>query len=586
MVDENSNSFAGEKEIATNGGVNEVNNDDRGWKTVSYQKKSKKSSSAKQVKPAAAGAVGLADRQNDVFRSIEQHSEERRRKILEAQRFAAAAAVQNSAVVDDGDEGSDDAEDAPAENGGGEVKKSKPKKPKKPKVTVPEAASTIDASDLSAFLADISVSYEKQQDIQLMRFADYFGRAFAKVSGSQFPWMKMLKESSVSKMVDIPVCHISEDVYKTSTDWLNQRSSEALGSFVLWLLDSIMADLAHHQGGAKGAKKTVQQMPSKSQVAIFVVLAMVLRRKPEVLISLLPSLKENGKYQGQDKLPVVVWVISQASQGDLVVGLFMWVHYLLPMLSSKSNSNPLSRDLVLQVVERILSLPKARVILVNGAVRKGERVVPPFALEHLMKITFPSNSARVKATERFEVIYPALKEVALAVSPGSKAMKQLTQQIMPFTIKAVGEGIPELTKEATDLFIWCLTENPDSYKQWDNLYLENLEASLVILKKLSNDWKVISVKHSTLDPLKATLKSFMVKNEKGLASEDNAAAHVATLKDAEKHCKMLLGRVSHGHGCLKAFVLVVAVAAGAAAFMSEDLKSLDVKKLLADFNLS
>lgn len=27
-------------------------------------------------------------------------------------------------------------------------------------------------------------------------------------------------------------------------------------------------------------------------------------------------------------------------------------------------------------------------------------------------------------------------------------------------------GIPELAKEATDLFIWCLTENPDSYKQW------------------------------------------------------------------------------------------------------------------------
>lgn len=165
MVDENSKSFVGEKEIATNGGVNEVNNDDRGWKTVSYQKKSKKSSSSKQVKPAAAGGmgvgVGLADRQNDVFRSIEQHSEERRRKILEAQRFAAAAAVQNSTAVvdDDGDEGSDDAEETPVENGGGEVKKSKPKKPKKPKVTVSEAASKIDASDLSAFLADISVSF-------------------------------------------------------------------------------------------------------------------------------------------------------------------------------------------------------------------------------------------------------------------------------------------------------------------------------------------------------------------------------------------------------------------------------------------
>lgn len=47
------------------------------------------------------------------------------------------------------------------------------------------------------------------------------------------------------------------------------------------------------------------------QVAIFVVLAMTLRRKPDVLISLLPIIKENPKYQGQDKLPVTIWVITQ-----------------------------------------------------------------------------------------------------------------------------------------------------------------------------------------------------------------------------------------------------------------------------------
>lgn len=38
---------------------------------------------------------------------------------------------------------------------------------------------------------------------------------------------------------------------------------------------------------------------------------MVLRRKPDVLISVLPTLKENVKYQGQDKLPIVIWAIIQ-----------------------------------------------------------------------------------------------------------------------------------------------------------------------------------------------------------------------------------------------------------------------------------
>ncbi|CAH1416580.1 unnamed protein product [Lactuca virosa] len=52
-----------------------------------------------------------------------------------------------------------------------------------------------------------------------MRFAEYFGRAFASVNASQFPWMKTLKEASVEKMIDIPLSHISEDVYRTSADW-------------------------------------------------------------------------------------------------------------------------------------------------------------------------------------------------------------------------------------------------------------------------------------------------------------------------------------------------------------------------------
>ena len=47
---------------------------------------------------------------------------------------------------------------------------------------------------------------------------------------------------------------------------------------------------------------------------MFVVVAMVLRRKPDVLVNFLPTLRENSKYQGQDKLPVIVWMIVQVSQ--------------------------------------------------------------------------------------------------------------------------------------------------------------------------------------------------------------------------------------------------------------------------------
>nr|XP_011467280.1 PREDICTED: uncharacterized protein LOC101303944 [Fragaria vesca subsp. vesca] len=532
------------------------NGDAYAWQTVSYHKRNRRPS--RPIPPDSFADLPTAD----VFRSIELHSEDRRRRIREAQ---------------NGDDGSDAEVAGAAENG--EPKKVKLKKPK---MTVAEGASKIDSAHLGAFLAEITEVYQSQQDIQLLRLADYFGRAFSSVCAPQFPWFKIFKESTVSKMVEIPLSHISENVYKTSVDWIGQRSTEALGSFVLWSLDCILADLSNHQGGTKGSKKVVQQ-PSRCQVAIFAVLAMVVRRKPDVLISLFPVMRESSKYQGQDKLPLTVWLITQASQGDLVAGLYTWVHLLLPLLCSKSGCNPQSRDLILQSVERILSSPKARPILLNGAVRKGERIVPPSALDLLMRVSFPSPSARDKATERFEAVYPTLKEISLAGSPGSKTMRQVAQKILNYSVKAVKKGIPGLSKEASSIFIWCLTHCPKCYKQWDMLYLDNLDASVIVLKKLSDEWKEHSVKHTSLDLLRETIKSFREKNEKALANGD-VLVHHSLLKDADKYCKLILGQSSQGHGCMKSMVLVSVALAMGAAIMSQNIQPQDLKKLAAMFN--
>ncbi|KAK4797639.1 hypothetical protein SAY86_029965 [Trapa natans] len=568
-----------EERLINRGGESKGN--PSGWQTVSYSKRHKKQSKAPQdASRSDLRPNGVASANSQVFMLLELHAEERRQRALQAQDAAGSAdpVTKTKRHSDDGEDDGD-VDEVPVENSGQEeAKKVKPKKPKLPKVTVAEAAAKIDAADLSAFLVDITASYESQQDIQLMRFADYYGRAFGSVGGAQFPWLKIFKESSVAKLADIPICHISEDVYKTSVDWLSQRSAEAIGTFVLWLVDTVFADFTGHLGAAsKGSKKVIQPVSSKSQVAVFVVLAMVLRRKPDVLVSIMPQLMENPKYQGQDKLPVTAWLISQASQGDLTVGLYMWVRVLLPLLGGKS-CNPLSRDLMLQSVERILSFPKARSILVNGASKRGERIVPPSAFESLMQVTFPAPSARLKATERFKAVYPTLKEVALAGVSGSKALKQVSLQISNFAIIAAGEGTPDLCNEASDVFIWCLTQNKECYKLWDKLYMDNLSASASILKKLSDQWQVHSPKHSSLDHVGETLKLFRQKNETALAVEDHSERR-ALLNDADKYCKALLRRDSRGHGCIKFVVFVSVLAAGAAAIASQNLQDWDPKKL-------
>ncbi|CAH8308496.1 unnamed protein product [Eruca vesicaria subsp. sativa] len=559
---------------------------DHGWKKVVYPKRNRKQ------KPADLTATNGKNAANgdNVFRSLEEQAEDRRKRILAAKMAGSdvedvefRSKRRSNGYGDEGYDFDDSGDEIAVTMKVEEAKKKKPKKEKKPKVSLPEAAAKIDPSNLEAFLIEASESYASQPEIQLMRFADYFGRALSGVCSVQFPWVKMFKESPLSKLIDVPLSHIPEPVYKTSVDWINQRPIEALGSFVLWAFDCILTDLAAHQGGVKGGKKGAQQhTSSKSQVAIFVALAMVLRRKPDALTNVLPTLRENPKYQGQDKLPVLVWMMAQASQGDLSVGLLSWAHNLLPVAGSKS-CNPQSRDLILQLVEKISSNPKARTILVSGAVRKGERLIPPPSFETLVRLTFPASSARVKATERFEAVYPLLKEVALAGAPGSKAMKQVTQQIFTSALKLGGEGNPVLAKEASAVAIWAVTENVDCCKHWDNLYKENLEASVAVLKRIVDEWKEHSLKLSSspsnVATLNRTMKSFKLKNEEAITEgRDNASLY----KEADKSCKVISGKLSRGSGFLKGTAIVVVLVAAGAAFLSSNPEATSELKNLVD----
>ncbi|XP_031477415.1 uncharacterized protein LOC116248647 [Nymphaea colorata] len=552
-----------------------------GWQKVVYHKRQRKSKPENSTSGDTIRANG--DKAGNVFRSVEQHAEERRKRVVEAQKaslqaeFLAKPAA--AAAAGTSDEDSDAENSHPNGATAAEEKKMKQKKAKKPKVTVAEAASKIDPSNLSAFLVDISGSYQNAPDIQLMRFADYYARAFSAVSSSQFPWTKMFKESPVSKIVDVPLNSIAEDVYKTSVDWIGHIPIDALSDFVLWGLDSIIADLVAHQGTAKGSKKSTQQPSSKAQVAIFLVLAMVLRRKPDALFNLLQTLKTSSKYQGQDKLPVLVWVIAQACQGDIAVGMALWVQILLPLAVGKS-SNPHSRDLALQLLERILSSPKAKPVLLNGAVRKGERLVPPAALDLLMQATFPSSSARIKATERFESVYPFLKELALAGSPGSKAMKQVAMQIFPMSFSAISKNNPELSGEAAGIFIWCLSQNSECYKHWEKVYLEQIDRSVVVLTKLSEEWKQHSTRLAPLENMRLTLKNLRLKNEQALNDAESGADRIGLIKDADKLCKALLARLTSRGGCVKTSLLItLAVGVAVYAVASTNPDSWDWEKL-------
>ncbi|KAF3605232.1 hypothetical protein DY000_02044675 [Brassica cretica] len=128
-----------------------------------------------------------------------------------------------------------------------------------------------------------------REDELLSRYTDYFAKA---LSGVSFPCVKMFNESpNLSTLIDVPLFHISQSIYGTTHNWMNLPPVEVLyfSVFILCAFDQILLDLEAQQGGGDD---------SKSQVGMFVALAIVLRCKPEALTSVLPTLREDPKYQG------------------------------------------------------------------------------------------------------------------------------------------------------------------------------------------------------------------------------------------------------------------------------------------------
>ncbi|KAJ4874830.1 hypothetical protein Rs2_39848 [Raphanus sativus] len=288
--------------------------------------------------------------------------------------------------------------------------------------------------------------------------------------------------------------------------------------------------------------------------------------RPDSLVEVLPSLRDKHMFQGPDKLPLIVWMMAQASRGDLCLGLYSWAHNLLPLLSN-NKCCPQSLDLVLQFAEYMLSRPEALAILVNrGGVMEGQRLVPPPSLEILLRLTFPAPSARLNldefvnsdlehgrryvcaqtTTERFETIYPLLKDVALAperAGRGRYAMKR----ILSFALTLAGEeGNPVvLAKEATSIAIRVLSENVYCFDHWDKIYVDNPEASVALLKKLVDDNQFLRLTTSPSDTLTVhqTMESFRRKNKRAMAE---GGSNRSLYKEADKYCILISWRISRG----------------------------------------
>lgn len=68
-----------------------------------------------------------------------------------------------------------------------------------------------------------------------------------------------------------------------------------------------------------------------------------------------------------------------------------------------------------------------------------------------------------------------------------------------------------------------------------------------------------------------------------MATETDAARQ-ALFKDADKYCKIILGKVSQGHGCRTCLTFTVLALAVGTVLLYPNMESMDFKKLSEVFN--
>uniref|UniRef100_A0A1J3EWJ6 Uncharacterized protein n=1 Tax=Noccaea caerulescens TaxID=107243 RepID=A0A1J3EWJ6_NOCCA len=348
----------------------------------------------------------------------------------------------------------------------------------KEKVTLPKAFAKIDPSDLSRSLDDLIPSSVEEV---ISKLVVYFGRALSGVTVEyKYPWSEM---RSLIQLIDFPFRHIPEPIYEIAADWIDKVEDKTLYNFVIrsfkWTRDRLA-----------GISKPTEP---NSELGVFAALSMILRTRPLVLCPILPVLRQRYYHleRSPEMLQFTVWMMAQVAQVDYCSGLQSWASNLLPLVRDKLKDNPHSMDLILQLIENVLSHPRAVDIILEDAEEdeEDERLFPIPSFEILLPLTFPASFESVNVTERFVAVYPLLKEVALADEPDIEKMKEFTQCVFDLSLKFAEQGNPVLANEATSIAIWCLTKNVNCCNHWVTVYMDTPKASVALLKRLVEEWK-------------------------------------------------------------------------------------------------
>lgn len=289
--------------------------------------------------------------------------------------------------------------------------------------------------------------------------------------------------------------------------------------------DSVLAAFHKHCV----ASMVQEQVKGLSVVGYKLFIQMLSIQQPQAGLVNLPFYCEL-RHSIQNQTPTclsLLWAVGQLGHHDFITGLKVWLDLMVPLIGLKHYS-----AFVVDYGSTVFGSGGG-----DGAQSCGE-VLGVREFFTILDFTWSSSGSLTKPVQRqLFALYPKVKTAAFSSNP-----EVTLRNFFPSFLRRLDVNITHLLRvELLTCLVQCLTQDPQCWNVWSQLYVKHLVQSSVLLDHLGREWKVLNQSlRIKRKEVRETIEKFAQSNKQ----MSHKAAAVPGVLEATRATETLLNQMN------------------------------------------
>lgn len=390
----------------------------------------------------------------------------------------------------------------------GKANSDKKASPEKKPATIEEAVKKVSVNELKTLLEKVRDRYPENPILWIRDAAAYFNVALA--TESPVP---------LTSFSEHPLSLLTKETRKTLTALFEQCPEAARQTG----FETLLANMAHDMGKGLTANGNL------------VVLQLMSEIYPSLASHNMARYNElRNSYQNRAQIgTAMLWALGQGGRKDLVVGINVWLDFMLPVLTMKNYSR-----FVVEYLSGLLAHHSARV-------KSGKRILFSRQLFLCFDALFATaNNLNRELQAELQKQYDALKKISIGdCAENHEIFPEFLRRL-----QTVSEDKyhPRAREELLEALALSVANNPATLKHWQQMYLTYLPASAQLLEYLDKNWSSYGYKLRRSSTFLETIAAFEEHAEASAPSSSKPGMEEAA--QAVSSVSKRLGRGRDGQG--------------------------------------